>query len=226
MSETKQNKQTLAEGLVTAQGAARGVSKDARNQFHKYRYASSEAVIDEGRAALQAGGLALLAQQHSITADPGCQTLVVQYRLQHSGGEHLDLVSCTPIIPDKGRPADKAVAAAKTYDLAYTLRSLLLLPRGDEFGGVDERDDSQHHPEPQPQRQAPKQRQAAPPTQAQALPPNYRARVREAANVLGQERTKEIAGEWSELIKQPLETQLGVLSALEIAAREVIDEVF
>lgn len=78
MSETNKTKQTLAEGLVTAQGAARGVSKDARNQFHKYKYASSEAVIDEGRAALQAGGLALLAQQHSITADPGCQTLVVR----------------------------------------------------------------------------------------------------------------------------------------------------
>ena len=52
----------------------------------------------------------------------------------------------TPIIPDKGRPMDKAVATARTYALGYMLRDLLLLPRVEPSADVDARDDRGHEP--------------------------------------------------------------------------------
>src|SRR5258707_6928030 len=52
----------------------------------------------------------------------------------------------TPIVEDKSRPMDKAVATALTYNLGYTLRGLLLLPRVEDE--VDQRDDRKYEPTP------------------------------------------------------------------------------
>ena len=46
-----------------------------------------------------------------------------------------------PVLPEKGRPIDKAEAGARTYALSYFLRDLLLIPRVDEGSDVDQRDD-------------------------------------------------------------------------------------
>lgn len=151
----------LCAGLVLAQRAAKAVAKDATNQHFRYRYASSEDVIVAAREALSVGDLALYAESHTLEvllpavpgergesgwlvepADP-ILSVRVRYVLVHSSGEMRLIESSTPLIPEKGRPYDKALAAAKTYDLAYVLRTLLLLPRGEaEADGVDSRDDS------------------------------------------------------------------------------------
>lgn len=151
----------LCAGLVAAQRAARGVAKDSTNQHFRYKYASSEDVILAAREALSVGDLALYAESHLLEvllpavpgergesgwlvepADP-ILSVRVRYVLVHSSGETRLIESSTPLIPEKGRPYDKALAAAKTYDLAYVLRTLLLLPRGEpEADGVDSRDDS------------------------------------------------------------------------------------
>lgn len=140
---------TLAAALVEAQRAAHAVSKESRNSFQGYRYASAEAVITEARAALNAAGLSLSVSSATIRAGVAASRLsgdtppvaVVVYRLEHESGEHRLVETETPIIEEKGRPLDKAMATARTYSLSYLLRDLLLLPRVEEGTDVDQRDD-------------------------------------------------------------------------------------
>jgi hypothetical protein len=141
---------TLAAGLVRAQREAHAVAKGGRNKFHGYNYASAEDVIRAARDALSEGDLAILAMSHEIaTMIPGgpevepTLSVRIRYALIHAAGESREITSETPIMPEKGRPWDKALAAAKTYDLSYMLRSLLLLPRGEDEASadVDNRDD-------------------------------------------------------------------------------------
>lgn len=137
----------LAKALVEAQRIARAVEKDSTNKFHSYRYASAEAMIAEARGALSQAGLAFSCVSSALEQAEGYgRILVTMYRLDHVGGESRDYGSSTPIIEERGRPLDKAVATAKTYDLGYMLRSLLLLPRVEEGTDVDQRDDRKHEP--------------------------------------------------------------------------------
>jgi len=148
----------LAAALVDAQGKASWVGKDATNQFHRYQYASAESVIAEGRAALNSSGLALDSSEWRFEEAPASHEergedgkrqpqpigrVVVHYLLVHKSGACKSWESSMAVIPEKGRPADKAECAALTANLAYTLRGLLQIPRGDDPGtGVDERDDT------------------------------------------------------------------------------------
>jgi hypothetical protein len=133
----------LAAALVKAQLAAEAVGKDKANAFHKYKYASAEAMLAEGREAITGAGLALFQLGWVVSADLAKMT-VHYLLLEHTSGENVSWDAETSIIPDKGRPQDKAEAAALTYSIAYTIRGLLLLPRVDESASVDTRDDSRH----------------------------------------------------------------------------------
>lgn len=136
----------LYQALAAAQRDAHAVEKTSQNTFHRYSYASTEALITEARVALGKHGLALFPSSVTSATENGEETLHVIYVLAHESGEQIALSSSTPVVPEKGRPRDKAVATAKTYDLGYTLRSLLLLPRVEEGTDVDQRDDREHEP--------------------------------------------------------------------------------
>jgi len=129
----------LAAALNQAQGAAGAVSKASRNDYHRYKYASAEALIEEGRSALHGAGLALVPDSQSIelgTGD-GLSVLKRTYTILHSGGGMLTMAQEWPVIPEKGRPMDKAVASAVTASLGYFLRDLLLMPRVDPADDLD-----------------------------------------------------------------------------------------
>lgn len=143
--------------LVKAQKTAKAVGKDARNSHHGYSYASSEAIIEEARAALAEAELAVFPVCHDrdpnkpdhswigegdgafIDAPRRVKTI---YLLIHESGETMRFESTAPVIPEKGRPEDKAEFGARTENLAYALRDLLLLPRVDVEtpSGRDDRD--------------------------------------------------------------------------------------
>lgn len=141
----------LYKALVAAQRAAMAVGKDAENTYHKYKYASAEAVIAEARGALNGAGLALtlLSWDRHLPAvgDHPHTRIEVHYRLLHEEGVALDLSASSYVIPEKGRPADKAEAGALTTNLSYVLRTLLLLPREDEGTSPDTRDDRNFEPQ-------------------------------------------------------------------------------
>lgn len=139
VSETK----NLAAALAEAQARAHGVEKDARNEFHKYRYASAEALISEAKEALRGTGLSLVPASTTIApgvgvSDPTVPAILTRtFVLLHASGESRDLSFSWPIVPDRGRPFDKAVASAATASLGYLLRDLLLMPRVAEGDDMD-----------------------------------------------------------------------------------------
>lgn len=131
---------SLADGLLVAQGAIDGVAKDARNAFHKYAYTSAEGMIGACRAALQTGGIAARRVSWRIEGDG--MYVVSRMAVVHGfTGESAEAETVWPIVVEKGRPVDKAVASALTTSLSYWLRDLLCLPREDESGHMDGRND-------------------------------------------------------------------------------------
>lgn len=138
----------LYKALIQAQKAAKPVEKDSTNEYHKYRYASAEDVITEARACLNGAGLAVFPISSSLAREGDRCNVYVSYRVVHETGKFVDMSSTTPVVPEKGRPDDKALAGALTYSLAYFLRGLLLLPRVEEGTDVDKRADGPPAPKP------------------------------------------------------------------------------
>lgn len=135
-----EGKAKLIAAIVAAQAQIKPVPKDKVNDFAKYRYAPAEDIMEEARAALVANGLCLLVRElQSVLCDlpypdgkrPG-SVVTLYFILAHVSGETLDVTMRIPAPVEKGRPADKAEAAAQTFGLGYTLRNLLLIPRSTE----------------------------------------------------------------------------------------------
>lgn len=159
----------LSSALVKAQMESRGVTKDKANDFHRYRYASTEALILEAQGSLHAHGLALhpvgseivavagsigviIPPEKNQTATSDLLTLLIlrrRWRLTHSSGESMEWGQDWPIIPERGRPFDKATAAADTASLGYTLRDLLLLARVEKGTDLDDNDRDERPPQDQ-----------------------------------------------------------------------------
>ena len=73
--------------------------------------------------------------------------MIVTYELHHADGGRLGPHTFQEfVIPGKGRPLDKSLAAALTYVQGYALRGLLNIPRTDTADDVDQRDDTAHKP--------------------------------------------------------------------------------
>lgn len=167
---------TIAGALAAAILDAGAVEKTSRNDFHRYAYASAEAIIAEARGALARHGLVATwsarrldmerASQIVVEGRRGKQTLHVYallvgaVRVSHAQSDGtLDVPVEWPVCLEPGKNADKAVAAAQTSALSYVLRDLLLLPRVAEGEDIQAR-----HDEVEPPTQA-KPRETATPLQ-------------------------------------------------------------
>lgn len=142
----------LFAALVKAQRHAKAVDLDGKNQHFKYRYASAENLINEGRASLSSAGLALMVTAVVLFAKELVNGVVqnmirVTYILAHESGEAMTYEREWPTIEERGRPLDKAEGGALTTSLGYAIRDVLLLPRHDEFADMDRRDDRDHEPQ-------------------------------------------------------------------------------
>ena len=133
---------TLHEALLKAQRSAEAISKDAHNKFSGYDYVSAETMIQRCRDVLLEAGIVFTAGNVKLTPyaanDFGdCMVLEQGWRITY-GDEVVDLVRSWAAVPSKGTPLDKAIAGSLTANLSYTLRDVLLIPRGDEPGvGMD-----------------------------------------------------------------------------------------
>src|SRR5262245_9576184 len=148
----------LTEALAAARDRCKGAARDGHNPHHGYRYATADNVIDTASEALAGSGLALLPAGQRLNVlgtPPQCMyTLDRTILLSHSSGEFLPLVvEGWPVIPDRGRPLDKAYASALTASLAYLLRDLLQMPRGIDHD-IAARDDREAEPVPAALREA------------------------------------------------------------------------
>lgn len=153
MSDNGKATGNLAGALAKAQQKCQAAPHDAQNSFHKYQYTSSEAVIAEAKRALSGCGLALVPVASTIQpAGEGLHERQRSFLLLHESGESVEIRQTWPVVPDRGRPLDKAVASADTTSLAYLLRDLLLMPRVDEADDMNARDDTKHAPQPRQQK--------------------------------------------------------------------------
>lgn len=150
--------------LVKARLSAPAVAKAGYNQQGSFNYAPGDDVIEACRACLASHGLALVPVQmklvepagklgEGITTSKGVAgygaahaTLAGDYVLGHESGETLPLHEETPVCPGPGRPADKALFAAQTEQLAYLYRGVLGAKRGDALD-VSGRGDAFNEPE-------------------------------------------------------------------------------
>lgn len=160
LQSTPANMASLYAALARAIGRAGAVEKTAENTFHRYKYASAEGLISEARGALAAEGLCVFPRWWKLKPHAGLEQrtgsdgkslppgyfadVEVLYIVAHADGAFMECEAITPVICEKGRPEDKALAGALTYSLGYFLRALLLLPRVDEENDVDQRDDSDY----------------------------------------------------------------------------------
>tara|TARA_R100001443_G_scaffold18245_1_gene29087 strand:+ start:8557 stop:9258 length:702 start_codon:yes stop_codon:yes gene_type:complete len=125
----------LDQALSKAQLAAKQLGKDNRNDFHRYNYASAEQKIMTGRL-LAAHGIAFVPVSCTTFECAGKPWLRRQVKLIFEDGASELAEVDWPIVVEKGRPLDKATAAAHTASLGYLLRDILLLPvveRGQEL---------------------------------------------------------------------------------------------
>lgn len=211
----------LHDAIASAQGEAHAVEKDSRNQFHKYNYVSAEAMITDAKKVLGKHGLALVPQGFDLVPNPGLMLETMNSRgeksrhdaagvlrsswlLMHKGGGSLQVSSAWPVVPEAGRPLDKAVAAARTASLNYLLRDLLQFPRVEEGTELD--DDSRDA--------APPQRQAAPkappkvqPTADDGEPPLTTSKVlvdikRAVMSCVDEVEINKVLGKWATKIEK------------------------
>lgn len=126
---------SIAAALVKAQREARDVVKADENGYHRYRYTKADDIAAEGRRALNGAGLALCRVGWYLKP-PGegmPLSVAVLYLLVHDDGSSwLCPEAVCPVIPEKGRPEDKATAAALTFSAGYVALGLLQIERVDE----------------------------------------------------------------------------------------------
>lgn len=135
----------IAAAIVAAQAQVKRVAKGDRNQHHGFDYASAEDIIAAGRAAMESTGLALIVHRTYIRQGIGdlAEVVLVGLLVHAESDERIRVRTSLPIIPGKGRPEDRATLGARTSALAYLIRDLLLLDRGED---IDSRDDRDHDP--------------------------------------------------------------------------------
>jgi hypothetical protein len=119
----------LQGALLSAQKAVSNVGKDSKNSFANYDYTSAEAMITQCRKALHKSGLAFARLRWEMKGNEFGISVISQYSLTHAeSGETLEMVN-EMIVPPNQKQLDKAVLAALTTGLNYTLRDMLMIPR-------------------------------------------------------------------------------------------------
>lgn len=166
---TEQSKDALWKALAEAQDRAKAVGKDARNEYARYDYTSSESIIRAANEQLNGSGLSVIPARSSLQKIEAEWILHRTFVVSHSTGQSIEMNIDFPVIvvttQGKPKPLDKAHASALTMSYAYFLRDLLRIPR------VDAADDElHHHEEPEPQRRPAKERKERRPTPHESAP--------------------------------------------------------
>lgn len=144
--------------LAKAQGMMRSLVKDRAGYVSKF--VSTETVVAATKEVLSECGLAVVATGSNLTIGEKIdvenkngvstiQTWMMRtiYRVYHRDGWSERMHFSMAVVPEKGKPLDKAIAAASTFSLGYFLRGLLQIPRVGSEQEVEERDDRGFDPE-------------------------------------------------------------------------------
>ena len=145
----------LAKALAEAQARCTSVEKDAFNSYHKYKYASANAILAVGKQALTGSGLSLLPLAPQLIV-LGSGTMAIPgleqgFLLTHASGQCIPLgLVKWPVVPGKGKELDKAFSGALTSAHAYLLRGLLGIPAAEPGEEISAREDRTETAPPTP----------------------------------------------------------------------------
>ena len=114
------------------------VQKNAKNEFHGYKYASEANLLETLRPALIENGLVLIPSVNNVSpVDVHGNTLVtVEYTLAHVSGEiwpdKITAIGCGNDMAKSGKVGDKGVYKAITGANKYLLFKLFQIETGDD----------------------------------------------------------------------------------------------
>lgn len=181
----------LTQALSEARDRCLSAPKTGRNKFHGYDYARADDVIATGRKALNGSGLSLVPHRYKVTVEGSGNlafyALNSTFILSHSSGEFLPIViEGWPVVPEKGRPLDKAVPIALTSSFAYLYCHLLMMERGSEEDVAAQ--DDRNTPAPPEPAEAARAKQTPAAETVSANEANHRAAALATVEAARQER--------------------------------------
>ena len=158
--------------LVSAQAQISAAKKDGRNDYSKWMYVKAETLIAMSKHVFNDNGLAFDRKSDKLVYLNGFPVIESIFNLTHGPSQTVtEYTSSFPVVEKKGTALDRAYSASLTSGLAYKIRDVLQIPREEEGGGVDARDDRQHVPHNQQQQQNNQQQQQQNNQQQQQQPP-------------------------------------------------------
>jgi len=121
----------VAKKMLEVMKDIQGISKDATNDFHKYKYASAENMITTVRESMIKHGLVIGGCTcDSVQAvDNNIMVTIIQYQITdvETGNKAYFTIPCEG--QDKG---DKAIYKALTGGMKYFLRTAFMIPMEDD----------------------------------------------------------------------------------------------
>ena len=126
---TEQTEITLAAKLAEVANEVSYVQKDAKNDFHKYSYASAEAVLRKVNEALTTRKIAISSNAELLHFEEG--NAIVRLTLKFVDGDNGEILVVQGLGQgqDKG---DKAVMKANTAALKYAYANAFTMSWGDD----------------------------------------------------------------------------------------------
>ena len=155
----------IAEAVITMMVKVGYVQKTGTNDFHKYKYAKIETLLEKAQPALTDVGLVIAQDElsHAVIADGNLMEANYAFTLHHKTGaswgpiRHTGLAS---VRNSKGGYDDKALNKCHTAARKYFILALLQVPTG-EHADTDEQEDRPALPPQAPQRTAAPQSKTA-----------------------------------------------------------------
>lgn len=133
------------------------IQKTGTNEFHKYKYASIEGVLEKVQPALVECGLAVSQNEvsHAIVAEANLMEATYEFVLSHSSGAHSTPIRHTGLAAlrnSKGGYDDKALNKCHTAARKYFILGMFQIPTGLDADADDAQ--PQHEPPPKVDRTA------------------------------------------------------------------------
>lgn len=154
----------LEMALLSAQAQIAPATKDGRNDYSKWMYVKAETLIAMSKNVFNENGLAFDRKSDKLVYLNGLPVIESVFNLTHGPTQQVtEYGSSFPVVEKKGTALDRAYSASLTSGLAYKIRDVLQIPREEEGGGVDARDDRQHVPHNQQQNNQQQQQPPKPP---------------------------------------------------------------
>ena len=220
----------IAEAVIAMMVKVGYVQKTGTNDFHKYKYAKIETLLEKAQPALTDVGLVIAQDElsHAVIAEGNLMEANYAFTLHHKSGvswgpiKHTGLAS---VRNSKGGYDDKALNKCHTAARKYFILALLQVPTG-EHADTDEEEDKPELPKTAPQRTAaPQSKTAATPAEEWAGKQTIMIRALSGSNAIDEWIKKNEAhldrlakSMWLEAAQQPL--RLDCADRLQRLARE------